>query len=272
MGTCLITKLASTVDADLPIFGELEFKIKSAPGTFGRIYGSTYPFRVYVKDGTAKLRTSSSGSYSSEVSVTAAATTIYFADPSGSGYTVCVENKSNINGFNFGNMSADSVEMDMSELKYNTLGTQFELCQSQYLYGNIDGYDFRTLTRFTCNGNYSSATRNTVTGNIGAINAPNLTFLSVCVSGITGSINTLNAPNLETLRIYNTNITGDLKVWAENMWNNGSGRTSGRCFLLGTNGQRIPCTWNGQTIEEALNNAHSCYINFSSSGVTLTAS
>lgn len=179
-------------------------------------------------------------------------------------------------GYTAANQYAE-LSADVNDIKFLRKGAFFDA------FGNITLSELLKygLEAITLNGNYTltidDVTNNTVTdlslekspnvrGSIEDINSNSLIKLRIGYTNIGGNVENMNIPNLTVLSaIENPVIEGDLKVWANKMWNNGSGRISGSCIVntISQNWTATKLTWDGTPIYAAISGVYAPYIKFS---------
>jgi hypothetical protein len=133
------------------------------------------------------------------------------------------------------------------------------------LYGSLNIQDIENINvlKHIRLINSSTATEPFIV-DINELDASELETLEVAYTSAICNVETINTPKLTTLNVAGcTNYTGDLKVWAANMWNNGNGRTSGKCRVSYTDASSISAkvTWDGQSLYAA-SGMYNPYIHF----------
>ena len=271
---CLVTKLKGVVDNDnLKKFGVFQFVLK----------GDGTGLQYQCKAG-AKVNCSKAFSIQDGGTVIATNVNSFVAPRDGTYALINLYNgdcdfeydkyKSiNFVTFDAGGANAKSVSsLDIADLKFlqpslssGFLSISTRDSNDNELYGSlkIQDIEYINVLKLIRLINSPTATEPFIV-DINELDAPELETLDVRYTSAVCNVETINTPKLTTLNVTGCiNYTGDLKVWAANMWNNGNGRTSGKCRVSYIDASAIPAkvTWDGQSLYAA-SGVYSPYIHF----------
>lgn len=280
MKNCVVTKLkASVSNDDLLILGKVI--IECANTTPFKLEGTSG--KVQVLNGQVYNKQTASGAPVSEFNLS---TNNPFVTPATNGIRLLVDkyhitriidtlNQMSFNTLNF-NIDAFDCECDLTELSL--------MSASSHLNGNVDKVvSTHTLDKLKLRSNSANLDNIILTNmlelslrnsnNKGTIEGKTFPLLQQLdlrgSSQIVGDIDKATfGNNLNQLSLRECGISGDLKTMADNLWNNGNGKTSGSILVSVDNASLV--RWDGQTIFSVIG-ANDAHINFSENAPTLTA-
>lgn len=265
---CLTIRLQeSCVNDALPYYNMAEitidetFNASISGDTFILVYES-YNKEVFVKDGRAKISVDDGVPTNSVILTGTKAIKVEAPTENEEPYTICFPLEGLV-AFSAWNRTSNKylyAKFDIDSLKSVLLKQEVRMPRGAHVTGSLNNLQFElngagVVSTFSAYISY-------IEGDISTVRFNGITFNIGSCPKITGDIATFNAPNLNSFTIDDTSITGDLQTWANNMWDNGNGRTSGVCRIT-TNGT---VTW-GTT---PCSNRKKYDITFSSNAPTIT--
>lgn len=282
---CLITKLKSTVEGNLPKLGTLEYQIVNNASDnevgfkIGLVKGGFIKSDNIVFDVTKNDYT---GRISNVSEFIAPSTELFIIIPKNltGGETMnfnvdiyrTYSLSRNTGSTNFKTM----VVPDISQLKYYgyykdgnynlVLSQEYKECYYQGSLKAADMVKINSFKRIQISGLYGN---DDLYFDCGNINSEVLESLNFSFTNSAFNIESIIAPNLKDFGCVGTrNVSGDLKTWAENM--HSLGRTSGTCAVSQVDalGHYSTMVWGGQRIDIAANRINPT-ITFTSEGVSI---
>lgn len=264
---CLIIRLQEPVANDvLPYYNIAEitidetFKSFDTGDTFSLVYES-YNKKVFVKDGRAKISVDGGEPTDSVLLTEYKNIKVEALTENEEPYTICfpLDGLITIIARNKSTGKYLCAKFDINSLKSVPLGLETYMFKGAHVTGSLNSLQF-VLDGASALDKFTMAVTNVV-GDIGTVAFNGTTFNIRSSVNIDGDIATFNAPNVIELNINLTRITGDLQAWANNMWDNGNGRTSGVCQVTANN----LITWGATPLNNGIRN-----ITFSSNAPTIT--
>jgi len=264
---CLIIRLQeSCVNDALPYYNMAEVTIDETFNTtnggdvFYLLYDS-YNKEVFVKDGRAKISIDDGEPTNSVFLTKLKGIKVEALTENEEPYTICfpLEGFASIIARSSAQHNYLYAKFDIDSIKSVLLKKEVRMFRGAHVTGSLNNLHF-TLNGADAVTDFVANITN-IEGDISTVRFNGLLFSINNCPKITGDIATFNAPMLTSFSFKNTNITGDLQTWANNMWDNGSGRTSGVC-MINTNNK---VTWGTTPCNEK-----SYEITFSSNEPTIT--
>lgn len=234
---CLIIRLQeSCVNDALPYYKMAELTIdetsfNSNDGNSFILYYESYNKEVFVKDGRAKISIGDGEPTNSVLLTTAKRIKVEALTENEEPYTICfpLEGLISLSAWNKTNNKYLYAKFDINSIKSVLLKQEVRMFRGTHVTGSLNNLRFE-LNGTNVVSNFN-ASINYIEGDISTVRFNGITFNINGCPKITGDITTFNAPRLTSFNFNKTGITGDLQTWANNMWDNGNGRTLGVCRI-----------------------------------------
>lgn len=235
---CLIIRLQeSCVNDELPYYNMAEVTIdetfnETAGGDRFTLMYESYNKEVFVKDGRAKISIDGGVPTNSVILTGTKAIKVEAPTENEKPYTICfpLEGLRTISARYLSTGKVLYAKFDIDSLKSVLLQVETRIFSGSHVTGSLNNLHFALDGASRVNTFVMRGTLN-VEGDISTVRFNGIEFVLYGCPKIAGDVATFDAPRLQNFIITATAITGDLQAWANNMWNNGNGRTSGVCQI-----------------------------------------